>query len=201
MNNIIKNGHGNERCVEIPFVVDCLKSLPNSNILDVGGMPTDGESYPEVSNALEENNIFLEISDFRGGNYVGNFLTYPFDKKFDAILFLSSIEHFPQCTEGDMIYREGEDIRGFKRAIELLKPNGKIFMTVPYGKPIWQPYHQNYNMDKILEMSEGMTIEKHYTYKLIRDEWILSDPNSFDDIYYTNKAFGVGCFVFKKEGE
>ena len=198
MNDIIKH-NGSERDVEVQFIAEYLNNHPNTNMVDVGGMPTDGDPYPEIKSAIERNNIIMEICDFRGGDFVGDFITYQFDKKFDGVLFLSSLEHFPQCTEGDMIYREGEDIRGFQKAIDILKPEGRIFLTVPYGNPIWQPYHQNYNMDKILELSKGTVIEAQCTYKLLGENWVLSDPNSFDDIYYTNRAYGVGCFVFKKE--
>lgn len=198
MRESIKTGEGHERRVELEFVAEVFGNSKDNNILDVGGIPTDGEPYPVVMDAINANNIKLEVCDFRGGEYAGDFISYDFDKQFDAVLFLSSLEHFPQCTEGDMIYRKGEDIKGFQKALDILKPKGKIFLTVPYGKPIWQPYHQNYNMPLIKELSKGAILEESYTYKLLGDDWILSDPNSFNDIYYTSRAFGVGCFVFGK---
>ena len=58
-------------------------------------------------------------------------------------MFLSSIEHFAQCTESDCQYRPEEDIKGFKRAVSILNTNGKILLTVPFGKEQWQPYSFN----------------------------------------------------------
>lgn len=201
MKNIINNKYSSERSVEIPFLERCLNENPETNILDVGGMPTDEECYEEITEAIENNHIVLEIADLRGGNYVGNFVDMKFDKEFDSVIFLSSLEHFPQCTEGDMVYRENEDKKGFQKAIEVLKPGGKIFLTVPFGKAIWQPYHQNYDMERIRFISNGIEMIKSYTYKYIRDDWILCEPDTFGDIYYTNRAYGVGCFVFQKLGE
>jgi hypothetical protein len=117
-------------------------------------------------------------------------------------MFISSLEHFSQCTEGDVIYREGEDNKGFQKALSLLKDsNSVIFLTVPFGFHKWQPYHQNYDWNGILKLTKGSSIIESYTYRLIDDNksWKLWDPKDMTDVFYTDKAYGVGCFVLKGE--
>jgi hypothetical protein len=202
MNNNISNHYQSERSVEAIFtremLVKYLKNLEKCKVLDVGGIPTHMESYAFIMKAFEDLNCEYIISDFRGGKYKGDFININIPEKFDLIMFISSLEHFPQCTEGDLVYRESEDKKGFKKALSLLNDNGKIILTVPFGKQRWQQYHQNYNMDGILSLTEGSSILENYCYKLIDNNWIKWDPLDMDDVIYTDRAFGVGCFVLQK---
>ena len=199
--SIIPNNLGSERSVEIPFTVYAINkySKEGNLILDVGGVPTNNDTYTPIILAAKETKANYKVSDFRGGDYHGDFVKYPFENTlFDIIMFISSLEHFPQCTESDKVYRDKEDIRGFKKALQILKFNGIIILTVPFGRHIWQPYHQNYNMDGIRELTSGSTIEESYVYKLKNNEWVLTDPSLMGDVIYDSKANGVGCFILRK---
>jgi hypothetical protein len=198
------NSLGNERSVELVFIKDIVeKYYQESNIiLDVGGIPSDPKHSESFFNYINDRKIDYRISDFRGGNYPGDFVEYDFkDDKFDIIIFLSSLEHFPQCTESDCLYREGYDKKGYQKSLNILKNNGYIFLTVPFGKHIWQDYHQNYNWQGILDLTEGSTIIESHTYTI--DDtglwWNKTEPSKMEEILYTDKAHGVGCFVMQKK--
>lgn len=196
-----KNTLGSERTVEIVFIEEMLRKYYAGDdiVLDVGGIPTTSSQMTDVYNFIKETNIDYRVSDFRGGQYQGDFVQYHFDDEvFDIIIFLSSLEHFPQCTESDVIYREGYDREGYKKALDILNDGGIIFLTVPFGKQRWQPYHQNYNLEGIEKLTEDSKIIESFTYRLIDDEWVLTDPESMEDVIYDDKAHGVGCFVLRK---
>ena len=200
MKDIYENYLNTERSVEIPFIVEMLSKhhTKNCKILDIGGIPSVSENNKPIIDLLQTLDVQYDICDLRGGKYKGDFVTLEIKEKFDIIMFLSSLEHFPQCTEGDVIYREGEDIKGFKKACSLLNPNGLIFLTVPFGKQRWQPYHQNYNWEGIQKLTEGSIILESYIYTLFNNEWVrVIDPSTMENILYTDKAYGVGCFVLK----
>jgi len=196
------NNLGSERSVEVIFIEQILKKYYKEGniVLDIGGVPTTDQHLASFYKFVNDSNIDYRISDFRGGTYVGDFVEYDFkNDTFDIAIFLSSLEHFPQCTESDVIYREGYDKKGFEKALSILNENGIIFLTVPYGKHRWQEYHQNYNWDGILNLTSGSTILEHYTYRLYTDNtWKLEDPHNMEDIIYSDKAYGVGCFVLQK---
>ena len=155
--------------------------------------------FQPIYKTIQEQGIDYRVSDFRGGHYRGDFVSYDFkDEKFDLIIFLSSLEHFPQCTESDVVYREGEDRRGYEKALSILQKNGTVLLTVPFGMHRWQEYHQNYDWNGILNLTEGSSIVESFTYRLIDEEWVLSDPLTMDDIIYSDRAYGVGCFVLNK---
>ena len=86
--------------------------------------------------------------------------------------------------------------------LSILKDKGKIILTVPFGKPVWQHYHQNYNWEKLLELTKGSTIIEKQTFTL-RDQnkpfyWEQTEPEDMEDIIYDDRAHGVGCFVMQK---
>lgn len=204
MENVILNDLGSERSVEIRFVAESLERYAGGykikKILDVGGQPTNIRDMKLIYDVMSKNvNQLYKVVDLRGGNYVGDFCAIDFGiEKFDFVIFLSSIEHFPQSTEGDMIYREDYDKVAFQKALSILNDDGVICLTVPFGKHLWQPFHQNYDWNGILELSKGAIIVESYTYRLENNQWVLGNPNNMNDIYYTDKAYGVGCFIFKK---
>jgi hypothetical protein len=207
MENTYTNYLNTERSVEIPFIVEMLEKYckKESKLLDVGGIPSVSENNKPIFNALEnlktKEFIIYDICDFRGGRYKGDFVNMDFqDNKFNIIIFLSSLEHFPQCTEGDVIYRGGEDVKGFKKALSILEDKGLVFLTIPFGKPIWQPYHQNYNWELLQKLTKGSTIIENHIYTLFNKDWVkVIDPSTMENVLYTDKAHGVGCFVLQKD--
>ena len=198
------NNLGSERSVEVIFVEKILQIYykPGNIVLDIGGVPTTDMHLASFFNYIKDNKIDYRISDFRGGQYPGDFVEYDFkNEKFDIGIFLSSLEHFPKCTESDSQWREGYDRKGYKKALSILNDKGYIFLTVPFGKHRWQPdgFHQNYNWQGILDLTKGSKIIESHTYTLKDDyEWIKTDPHSMEEVLYTDKAHGVGLFVLQK---
>ena len=208
MNKEYDNTLGSERTVETEFMLQILKEECDSTtkILDVGGIPSDVENFGKINAHIAAESLNYEVCDFRGGKYRGDFVGYDFkDDKFNLVVFLSSLEHFPQCTEGDMAFREGEDRRGFQKALDILEVGGRILLTVPFGKHVWQAYHQNYEAEGIRKLTEGSTVIQSHTYRLngsesnkLSGKWVLTDPETMDDIIYTDRAYGCGCFLLQK---
>jgi len=209
MKKAYTNTLGSERTVELEYMYSSLEEHCGSHtkILDVGGIPSNPNQMSKVYELIKNKSLNYNISDFRGGQYKGDFIKYDFKKeKFNFIIFLSSLEHFPQCTEGpDLIYRKGEDQKGFAKALDLLEKDGLILLTVPFGVYRWQDYHQNYDLEGILNLTKGSKMIESFVYKLesstkdyFSGEWVLTDPKLAEDLIYTDRAFGCGCFLFKK---
>lgn len=194
------NTFNSERSVELAFYKETLLELQDCiSILDIGGIPSNANQFTDIYDIVKSKNINYKVADFRGGDYVGNFVALDIQEKFDLCVFLSSLEHFPQCTESDKIYRHKEDVRGYKKALSVLNDDGHILLTVPFGFSIWQDYHQNYDYEGILELTNGSSIIEQYIYVLLDNKWIIEkDLQKTKDIRYTDKCYCVGCFLLRK---
>lgn len=198
----LKEGFVSERVVEVDFIIESYEKYykEGNKILDIGGIPSRDYENKPIVDVIKKTKSEYYISDFRGGDFKGNFNTYDFgDNKFDVEIFLSSLEHFPQCTEGDMIFREKEDKKGFEKALSLLNDGGVIFLTVPYGIDEWYPYHQSYDSKTILELTEGSKIIENFIYVYDGNEWVLRTLKQVNEMKIDNKVvLCVGCFVCSK---
>jgi hypothetical protein len=200
MKTVIPNDLNSERSVELRFVGELAETWKNKQILDVGGIPTLVKEWSPIVSKLTINNLY-QVCDFRGGAYQGDFVTYNFEyRKFDIIMFISSLEHFPQCTESDLVFREGYDKKAIEKAIGMLNFGGRLVLTVPYGKTFkWQNYHHTYNYQIIDEMFRGMKMRNYFTYYLQNNEWSLEKVKEFPDWHDpSGKVHGVLCAVFEK---
>ena len=105
MEQTIPNYLGSERSVETIFVEELLRKYYKQGnvVLDIGGIPTNSEHLQSFYSFIRDNKIDYRVSDFRQCDYPGDFVQINFgDQKFDIGIFLSSLEHFPQCTESDL---------------------------------------------------------------------------------------------------
>lgn len=198
MQNSYPNIFLSERTVEVPYITEKVKTFKSTDvILDVGGVETSRIINQPIHDAAAEVGCKWMVSDFRMCDFPGDFVTYNFgDKKFDNILFISSLEHFPQVTESDMVFRQDEDKKGFQKALQILKPGGKIYVTVPFGECKFQPYHQSFDEARIKFISEGAKMEESLIYILKDNNWVLSSMDDSVGICNPGPIYSVGLFTF-----
>jgi hypothetical protein len=196
-----ENTLGSERVVEIPYIVEAISSFsPKDEVLDVGGVVTSTQINAPIFAKIKEIGCCWEVSDFRPCEYQGDFVTYDFgSKKFDKIVFLSSLEHFVSCTEGDLVFRVDEDKKGFQKALSLLDSGGEIYLTVPVGKPQFVPHHMSYDANRISFISDGAILEESLIYILKENNWVLSDFSEVGEILNPGPINAVGLFKFSKK--
>ena len=192
-----------ERVVEVDFIIEMFDKYfePGNVVLDIGGIPSRQYENQPIIDTIKKSGAQYYVADHRGGDFQGDFVNYNFeDKKFDIGIFLSSLEHFPQCTEGDMVVREKEDVKGFHKALSLLNDGGIVFLTIPYGVDQWYNYHQSYDHNTILELTEGSDIIEECIYVLNSDnKWESKTAEEVKEIEINNKrVVCVGCFICKK---
>jgi len=202
--NNTRPGVVSERVVEANFIIEMFNKYfnPGDVVLDIGGIPSRHYENKPILENISRAGAQYYVADFRGGDFQGDFVTYDFgERKFDINIFLSSLEHFPQCTEGDMKFREKEDVKGFQKALSITNTDGKIFLTVPYGVDAWYNYHQSYDDNTILDLTEGSTIIEEFIY-MVNDEqkWELKLADEVNGVTIDNtRVTCVGCFVCQKD--
>jgi len=154
----IKQALLNERIIEIPFAINALAGLASgSRVLDLGCM--------ESVLPLFLSGLGLEVTgfDFRQYPYrvphfkfvQGSILELPFEKEsFDAATCVSTIEHIGIGFYSDPKDEISADIKGMREILRVLKPAGRLVLTVPFGRALvnnQQRIYDQVGLDKLLE--------------------------------------------------
>jgi SAM-dependent methyltransferase len=114
-----------ERLVEIPYLYNNIKN--NSKILDVG---MDRVGYTDYLLAMDCE--YFACDPVRECAYPIKFQDMDESNKFDAIIFLSTIEHFDPSENNWKTHQT--EVEAIRKARRMLNPEGIIIVTVPFGK-------------------------------------------------------------------
>lgn len=112
-----------ERAVEVPFVVKWAKG---PDILDVG--KDQGHSYSIEFENMGFNVEACDVDPVVSPTYLGKFQEVDIPRKYDTIVFLSSLEHFNGDIDSPSI-----EVVAIRKALGMLKPGGRVLVTLPYG--------------------------------------------------------------------
>lgn len=138
----------NERIVEVPFVLAAVASLPpGARILDVGAdestLSFSLASLGYQVTALDLNGYPLEHPNLTAlATPLEDF--HP-DEQFDAIICLSSIEHFGLGHYGPDSADLDADTRAIARLREIVRPGGLLVLTTPYGRASISDFQRVYD--------------------------------------------------------
>lgn len=166
-----------DRLIEYPFAIRCLKN-GSGRVLDVGSSPRVNQLHTTLM-ALGFDVYGVDRQekkyDFPGFHYYEADIKQglPFsDDYFDYVTCISTLEH---VGLGGGRYGENKDEEGDKKAViemfRVLKPNGKLIITVPFGKyHEFKPYSRVYDK-RLFGLFEGLNlkIEPMEFYKVNKD--------------------------------
>lgn len=169
-----------DRYIECPFVINNLPKPP-ARVLDVGcsgsffplllasfGYDTYGidvRNYP-ILNKLKFKNFTFINEDIRNTSFP--------DGYFDGITVISTLEHIGISGRYGMDEDFKGDIKAIKEMKRILKTNGVINITIPYGRyKIIKPYMKVYDELRVKELIQDFKVEKEEYYLLDDlDSWI-----------------------------
>lgn len=164
----------NERIAEVPFVYRALAGItPGARVLDVGAT----ESSVSVSLATLGYNVTAvdprpyplshsRLTIFQGA--IGEFST---DDPFDAVILLSSIEHFGLGAY-ELPTDENADIRALAHIHSMVKPGGRLILTTPYGIAPTTELERTYSAEQLSALLVGWEIEEiGYLSRVSATEW------------------------------
>ena len=152
-----------ERMVEYPFVAKNL-GKKDGNILDIGCV---GSWFPVVIAGLGYSVCGVDIRKYSGSADNFKFLisdarALPFpDNFFDRVMAVSTIEHIGLGGRYGSDDDKGGDKKSVREITRVLKPEGKMIITVPYGiAKIIEPFERIYGEKELDYLFKDLTIEQ-----------------------------------------
>lgn len=192
-----------ERIVENPFVFMNLNLPKGASILDVGccrsriAVEMASLGYQVTANDLKSYKYKHPNLTFMQGDL--RYIKFP--RKFDAITAISTIEH-----TGLGAYLENKstigDMEMIDRIYNLLRKQGKLILTVPFGVgEIIDGNTRVYDFHRLKRLLKKFKIVKMEFYKgLDRKHWIPVNLKELSAVSSKNKSFiqGVVCIVTRR---
>jgi hypothetical protein len=126
-----------DRVVEIPLAIDFFAGLENkSRVCEIGNVLSNYVDqlggYPEL-----QKRCIVDKYEVGPGVINADLLALPSDKKYGAIISISTVEHIGQAWGGHA-QPGGVDLEAPLKAVakiyDLLEVGGKALMTVPFGR-------------------------------------------------------------------
>ena len=205
--HIVKWEVFSERILENPLVI---RHLPEkkSVVLDVGSRYSqvplemaalghkvytlDIEDY-----AFKHKNLTFVKEDIRKTTFKDNF--------FDVVTIISTLEHvgMGETSYGDLEERNG-DITAMNEISRILKPNGIVIITIPFGKAKFLPFMRVYDKKRLAKIAENYKIMKQIYMYNDKENWEISTYDKVKNIQNTHHTIGNGFFIFqnnKKKNE
>jgi SAM-dependent methyltransferase len=197
-----------ERIVEYPFVLRHLNLAKGGRVLDVGC----GSSYfPPILASLGYQTYGIDIEDYPVE--APNFTFVKADVKrtgfpdgfFDRILVISTIEHigikhFEPSVRSAESADGGADRQAMQELVRILKPGGKILLTVPFGKNgrVIRNYQRFYTSSSLGMLLDGLAPETEEYYARKGLTWTRVPKEVASEIEEESVNYAVACIVALK---
>ncbi|WP_445244864.1 hypothetical protein [Microcoleus sp. OTE_8_concoct_300] len=165
--NRIKINNPTERAVEIPIAFNFLAALNKpASILEVGNVLSHYENHLSERLGITSRRIVDKFEVEVGGDNE-DLMNRSSDKKYDAIVSLSTVEHIGQKGDTSAKYggqEENRDLEGPLKAIakiyDLLAPDGKALITVPFRKIIDGEWYIQFSKEYLYLLCKKYEIPK-----------------------------------------
>ncbi len=193
-----------ERIVENSFVLTNLRLRKGAKILEVG-CSRSTISLELASLGYKVTGVDLKPYGFSHPNLAliqGDlrYLDLPYNY-FDGATAISTIEH-----TGMGAYKEKKSTRGdiamLKTIYNLLKREGRLFITLPFGKSETNEHERVYDNKRLRKLFAKYKILKTEYYKgLGREYWVPTSYKAIENVSSVERGYtqGVVCIVASKK--
>jgi SAM-dependent methyltransferase len=150
-----------DRYIEYPWMVENIRTMKSGKILDIGSticdrlfafLPKTVEIHGINLNdkPIKNDAIKFKTGDIRKTDYPNDF--------FDCITCISTLEHIGVSGRYGSDEDKDGDVKAMREMKRILKPNGILLVTVPYGAQDVLPINKLYSKERIKNLYEGFEI-------------------------------------------
>lgn len=193
-----------ERIVEVPFVLQHLAQGTGARVLEFGCYGSTlcielaSLGYQVTGVDLRHYPLQHPNFQFLRGNFLG--LDIPHDS-FDYVVAISAIEH-----AGLGAYQEHKIADGDRATIhriqQILRPGGRLLMTVPFGKRELAPTYRVYDPKSLQEAIGKLNLVevRYFMARENRSCWLPATADQLAEVDSVAEGWvkGVACVVCEK---
>lgn len=189
----------NERIVEIPFIFQSI-TKQKSTILDIGCLEsTVGLSLATLGHQVTGIDIRPMELTHPNFTFIQEDICETTLKKnqFDYVLLLSTLEHIGLDTIYGKVTETSSDQKTLEQVYKLLKPGGKLLLTIPYCKTYWYDnFMRRYNQQTLKKRLKKFNIvTQHFFASHKRAYWYETSEQEMPD----KPEHGVTLIVGEKK--
>jgi SAM-dependent methyltransferase len=124
------------------------------------------------------------------------------DKRFDIVVLCSVVEHIGLVGRYGQLDVPDGDLRAMRKVSSLLKPAGRLILTIPIGRDlIFRPWHRIYGKERLPQLLRGFKIEREQYYRrLSQDNWCLTTKAEAFQVDQQGLCYALGQMVLAVEG-
>lgn len=197
--------HFSERIVENAFVIQNIPKDKNISILEVGCTGSKASLYLMNLGYKVQGIDFFDY-DVSHPNFTfikGDFFRQDFrENSFDVVILLSVIEHVGLNAYGENMVDSEEDYKMVTKIHEILKPNGILLLTTPYGNFPSTPNFRVYTQERINALLKDFQRVECSYYKLENKLYYVETTKQQLDTYASQEkgggVKGLICAIAKK---
>jgi SAM-dependent methyltransferase len=196
----------NERQLEWPWVLEeATQQKIRGQLLDVGSLKTN---LPQKLSELGFTVTALDcrVPEPRTSSHIrmvtGDIRSISFlDATFDLITCISTLEHIGVKGRYGVIESDPDgDQKAMAEMLRLLKPEGKLLLTVPIGARDVLPINKCYSESRIKNLNRGLHLAKtKYSVYVTNSGWEgCTRAEAEKTNWYFSNWYAIGCFVIVK---
>ena len=127
----------------------------------------------------------------------------PPKEKYDCVISISTIEHVGLGGYGDPVLEDGDKI-AVQKLLSSLKKNGRLIITVPFGKFAIERNMRVYNHEKLHELIANIEMERFFFKpgryeKWFETTWQKINNLEYEDYYKISPVHGVAFVIVRKK--
>jgi SAM-dependent methyltransferase len=133
--------------------------------------------------------------------HFGDFQELSCNHGFDVIVLCSVVEHIGLSGRYNSREEPDGDLKAMRKALELLNPDGQLFLTIPVGKDvIHRPWHRVYGQERLKSLLDGFSVlQSRYLIKKPWGPWYVADEGKALSVGRDIQRYALGEFILQKQ--